>query len=210
MTAQMYTGTPGSGFPVNTRPKSFTMWYKFTSVSEDISYYQVILLKDTTVVASAANFMTPTTSYSKISMDFIYVSPVVPNNGYVQLGIGPKQSGSVAHQGSFYIVDDLAMEGTATDVKTDNAIPASFELKQNFPNPFNPSTDIEYSVPFKSNVKISVFNLIGQKVADILNEVKEAGSYKAHFNAGNLTSGVYFYKLEAGSFVSTKKMILTK
>jgi len=85
-----------------------------------------------------------------------------------------------------------------------------FALYQNYPNPFNPSTMISFSVAQKSNVMLNVYNILGEKVATLVNEVKEAGSYQVQFNAQNLTSGIYIFKLEAASFTSTKKMMLVK
>ena len=85
-----------------------------------------------------------------------------------------------------------------------------FLLKQNYPNPFNPSTTINYSVPELSNVVIKVYDVLGKETATLVNEQKPAGSYEVEFDASNLVSGVYLYKLQAGSFVETKKMILMK
>ena len=93
---------------------------------------------------------------------------------------------------------------------SNNEVPATFELKQNFPNPFNPNTSISFNLPSESGVKLEVFDITGKNIATLVNETKAAGNYKYDFNASNLSSGIYFYKLTAGSFVSTKKMILNK
>jgi len=85
-----------------------------------------------------------------------------------------------------------------------------YELAQNYPNPFNPSTLISFTVAQRSNVSLSVFNILGEQVATLINETKEAGNYQVEFNASNLPSGMYVYKIEAGNFVSTKKMMLLK
>ncbi len=87
---------------------------------------------------------------------------------------------------------------------------AEFALTQNYPNPFNPTTTIGYGIQVKSNVKITVLNSIGEEVALLLNEEKEAGYHQIQFNAVNLPSGVYFYRIQAGSYTDTKKMILLK
>jgi len=89
-------------------------------------------------------------------------------------------------------------------------IPQDFELKQNYPNPFNPSTAIEYSIPEKSFVKLSVYNAIGKEVAVLVEGIKEKGVYRYNFNASNLPSGVYIYKLETNKKVLSRKMILVK
>ncbi len=85
-----------------------------------------------------------------------------------------------------------------------------FELQQNFPNPFNPSTTIKYSIPTSNFVTIKVYDVLGNEVAALVNEEKPAGTYEVNFNASQLSSGIYFYKLQAGSFVETKKMILLR
>jgi hypothetical protein len=83
-------------------------------------------------------------------------------------------------------------------------------LYQNYPNPFNPSTRITYSIPARSNVSLKIFDLLGSEVSELVNGEIEAGNYEVEFNAANLPSGVYFYQLQAGEFISTKKMILLK
>jgi len=83
-------------------------------------------------------------------------------------------------------------------------------LEQNYPNPFNPSTTIKYSIPTSSFAQLKVYDVLGNEVATLVNEEKHAGTYEVKFNAEVLTSGMYFYKLNAGSFISTKKMLLLK
>ena len=99
--------------------------------------------------------------------------------------------------------------GTVTGVGN-NGIPVSYSLSQNYPNPFNPSTRISYSLPKDGLVKITVFDVLGKEVTTLVNNVQTAGAYVFEFNASSLTSGIYFYKLEAGNFVDTKKMVLIK
>jgi hypothetical protein len=86
----------------------------------------------------------------------------------------------------------------------------SYELFQNHPNPFNPYTIIKYTVESKSRVTVRVFDILGREVATPVDEEKEAGNYQIRFDAGILSSGVYFYQLHAGDYVSTKKMILLR
>jgi photosystem II stability/assembly factor-like uncharacterized protein len=98
-----------------------------------------------------------------------------------------------------------------TDVTEEvNNLPKGITLSQNYPNPWNPTTSINYSLVKEGNVSISVYNAIGSKVATIVNGYKPAGSYSVQFNGSNLPSGIYFYKLEAGQFSQVKKMILVK
>jgi hypothetical protein len=89
-------------------------------------------------------------------------------------------------------------------------VPNEYSLGQNYPNPFNPTTNIKFSVPNNGLVKIVIFDILGRQVGTLLNEVKTAGNYTVDFDASNLSSGAYFYRLEAGNFTETKKMLLVK
>ncbi|MBE2219143.1 MAG: T9SS type A sorting domain-containing protein [Ignavibacteria bacterium] len=95
-------------------------------------------------------------------------------------------------------------------VNYNNEVPASYSLQQNYPNPFNPVTTIKYDVIKNGLVKLSVFDVLGKELKSIINQVQPAGTYTVQFDASQLTSGVYFYKLETGGFVETKKMMLVK
>ena len=88
--------------------------------------------------------------------------------------------------------------------------PESYNLAQNFPNPFNPSTSIRFSIPEAGLVTVRVFNLLGEDVATLVNDYKNAGNYDVQFDASRLTTGVYFYSISVNNFASTKKMVLTK
>jgi len=83
-------------------------------------------------------------------------------------------------------------------------------LYQNYPNPFNPSTTINFDVPKESKVVLKVYNILGQEVATLVNEKMVAGSYSYQFSEGNLSSGMYIYRLQAGDYTLTKKMTLLK
>jgi len=83
-------------------------------------------------------------------------------------------------------------------------------LYQNYPNPFNPSTKIKYSIPHSSFVTLKIYDILGKEVATLVNEEKSVGNYEINFNAKNLSSGVYFYRMQAGSFTDTKKFILLR
>jgi hypothetical protein len=96
------------------------------------------------------------------------------------------------------------------EVFVDNPTPMEFALRQNYPNPYNPVTTITYSLPIKAKVELIIYNALGESIKQLVNEEKEAGKYSVKFDATNLPSGIYFYKLQAGSFVETKKMVLMK
>jgi len=94
------------------------------------------------------------------------------------------------------------------DVKSE--IPDRFSLERNYPNPFNPTTVIRYQIPLASRVKLTIYNLLGQEVTTLVDEVQEAGYKSVKWDAQRISSGIYFYKLQAGSFTSVKKMMLIK
>lgn len=96
------------------------------------------------------------------------------------------------------------------DDRIDGPIPSQYKLSNNYPNPFNPKTVIEYSLPREEFVTLKVYNIIGQEVATLKNEIQKAGSYRVNFDGSKLASGVYFYRLQTSSFTQIKKMALVK
>ncbi len=113
----------------------------------------------------------------------------------------------------FYRLKQIDFSGTyeySDAVEAEVIGPLTFGLEQNYPNPFNPATTIKYSIPEMSKVSLTLFNLLGEEVTTLVNEEKSAGNYTVEFNAANLPSGVYFYRIQAGNFVETKKMVLMK
>jgi hypothetical protein len=124
---------------------------------------------------------------------------------------------------NYHIVDvsyDLSASSTKT-VSIDAAgssgigesqqnIPEVCALEQNYPNPFNPTTQIEFSIPQCSNVTLKIYDMLGKEIAMLLNNMKEPGTYTTTWNAQNHLSGVYFYRLTAGAYTMTKKLVLIK
>jgi len=91
-----------------------------------------------------------------------------------------------------------------------SGLPKAFGLSQNYPNPFNPSTIIKFALPKESAVELAVFNLLGEKVVELINQEMPAGYHQTVFDAGSLSSGIYFYRIQAGTFIETKKLLLLK
>ena len=95
-------------------------------------------------------------------------------------------------------------------IEVDLGAPKKFELSQNYPNPFNPITTIRFNLPEAGNVKLTLFNILGQEIKTLVNEFKESGVHTINFDASELNSGMYIYKIEAGTYIQTRKMTLVK
>ncbi|MGE5498588.1 MAG: CHRD domain-containing protein, partial [Syntrophothermus sp.] len=133
------------------------------------------------------------------------ISSMLNNNLYVTVNTAAFAGGEIRGQIS------RTVTGALVSVKsTDNILPGSFELKQNYPNPFNPSTKIKFSIPEFSQVELTVFNVIGEKLATLVKKEMSAGNYEVQFDASRLPSGMYIYRLQTGRYVSERKMMLIK
>jgi len=109
--------------------------------------------------------------------------------------------------------DTLYLENQVTGIGDDQGsllTPTNYNLAQNYPNPFNPVTTIQYSLTQRSNVTLKVYDVLGKEIAVLVNEEKDRGVYNVNFDATGLASGMYMYRIQAGSFAETKKMILLR
>jgi len=151
----------------------------------------------------------PTTvgSYTQFAFDINYFSTETPDQCIIQIVIG-NDTGDT-NVGSYFLLDDLEFSDQAVGVNDANIV-HSFRLDQNYPNPFNPSTKIKYEIPSESFVTLKVFDAIGKEITTLVNETKSAGVYYADFDAAGLSSGIYFYKLTAGTYNTVKKMMLLR
>jgi len=114
----------------------------------------------------------------------------------------------IACDGWLYWIDSEIVN--ILGVENEIVIPVNFSLYQNYPNPFNPNTKIKYGIPERTFIDLRIYDILGREVELLMNEEQDAGYYEINFNAANLSSGVYFYRLQAGSFIETKKMVLMK
>lgn len=137
----------------------------------------------------------------------------VSSNTVVMSAIGQGFVGTI-QQGNTRIesgvLADTSIRRTIISTVKEQWVPITYLLGQNFPNPFNPSTSIEYVLPNGSFVSLKIYNVIGEEVATLVSDVKSPGIYKAEWRGDGFSSGVYFYRLQAGEYVETKQMILLK
>ncbi len=147
-------------------------------------------------------------SWEKISFVQGHGTTTKENSYSFQDNVKSLQSNEV-----YYRLKQLDLNGSyeySKEVMVSVTTPANFSLAQNFPNPFNPSTQINYSIPQNTHVLLKVYDSNGREVAVLVNDNKSAGNYTIDFNASELASGIYYYTITAGSFTNTKKMILMK
>jgi hypothetical protein len=107
-------------------------------------------------------------------------------------------------------ISDIGALSSITGIETDKNIPTKYFLDQNYPNPFNPKTEISFGLEKASLVRLEIFNSLGQKVAILLGQRMDAGKHSVTFDAGSLSSGVYYYRITAGEFSAVKKMLLMR
>ena len=105
-------------------------------------------------------------------------------------------------------ISDVGTISSITGIENKNTVPVGYRLNQNYPNPFNSYTEISFTLAKSSFVTLEVYNSLGQKSMVLINNKMNSGSYKVKFNAENLSSGIYYYKIRAGGFQSAKKMLL--
>jgi hypothetical protein len=125
--------------------------------------------------------------------------------------IGFRYNQDINVDGFFVHIDDVSVGQAATSVRrTEENVPDRFSLRQNYPNPFNPTTTIEFSLPQTAHTTLRIYNAIGQEVATLVDEMLPAGSYSTQLSARDWPSGMYFYRLQSGSYGETRKLTLLK
>jgi hypothetical protein len=184
---------------------NYDLWYSFSNdLGTSWSTAQMLPNSDGGLFASAAPKLTKPDA-NTYRAHFVYLADTIAGSNV--FGTDPAYAATVPHQVPYkYRVVDFSTTG----VENAASLPTRFTLGQNYPNPFNPSTEIRYQIGKQSLVTLKVYNIMGQEVATLVNEVMSAGEHNVSFDASRLASGVYLYKLQAGSSVDTKKMMLVK
>lgn len=209
-------GVSGSGlsplltavFATTSRPSNVTCYVKFNRGGTDTLFIAAAFLKDTSFIAFGQQGITTNmASYTQVQVPMTYYSNATPDSAAITIQVHP-YFGSTS--GTVFYADDFAFSGTSGVQGNASPLPGTYTLEQNYPNPFNPTTIISYSIPTRSYVTLAVFNMLGQKVADLVNGDKDAGAYAVTFDGTGLASGVYLYRIQAGSFVQSRKLVILK
>jgi hypothetical protein len=193
--------TSKAGFGVDPTPMKFMVWNLTTNTKADVVYYDA---NGNNTIGSfdEVDILEPDSlGKLRLSWAMLFVTEAgdtlpVPGDEFLLRTVKGATAADV-------------YQFTATVLSaTRNPAPQAFLLEQNFPNPFNPSTTIRYSLGRAAHVKLVVFSLLGQQVATLVDGEQEGGVHQVRFNPRNLATGVYFYRLQAGTFVDTKKFLL--
>jgi outer membrane protein assembly factor BamB len=131
-------------------------------------------------------------------------SPAISSDGTLYIGT------HLSSLFNYHVRNLIAVRDTVTSVEYEGSIPVLFNLEQNYPNPFNSTTNIRYAIPQSGRITVKVYDLMGREVATLVDRYQEAGSYDVIFQVDDMASGIYFYQLQAGDFIATKKLILLK
>jgi hypothetical protein len=144
--------------------------------------------------------ITLTVETLSVARDYLLANGVALEEaeGVIKVGLGAR------------IGADLFLKGLIVSVTSSGSLPERCSLEQNYPNPFNPSTTIRYSLPQRSHVSLTVFNTLGQKVTTVVEGEMEAGVHEVKFDASRLASGVYLYRIQAGNFVQTRRLVVIR
>lgn len=208
--AILSAGPDGEGFAVNQRHGQLSLYYKFHKTIPTAFLTISVGFKkgEDGIGAGVLSINNAADQYTPVTIPVTYFTNDIPDLAVITIIVND-QFMNPAASGSYAEIDNLSFE-QLTDVNGENTGVIEYELDQNFPNPFNPSTTIRFSIPESGNTTIKVYNVLGSEVATLLNEVRLAGTYEVAFNALDLPSGAYFYSIEVNDFRDVKKMILMK
>lgn len=212
--------------------------YRFNSTESFANYNYIIenIMNSNPLPVELTSFSAKTSS-GKVQLDWSTATEINNSGFEIERSYDSKSfftvgfvrgNGTTTEPRSYSFIDDIQLSSTQSvyyrlkqvdfngDVDYSNVVsvvigtPIEFALDQNYPNPFNPSTIIKYSIPQRNNVSLKIYDILGNEIAVLVNETKEAGSYNVQYNASALSSGVYFYSIQAGDFFESRKMILMK
>ncbi len=202
-----------AGFRISRRDTALTGWYLFAPFQGDVFRVNVAVFSSLAgqMGSGSISLAAPESLYTFFSVPIHYLPvSVEPDSCFIEIQIDGPIPNSRTHNGSSMTVDDIALAGIVSGIANSKQIPQEFSLEQNFPNPFNPSTVIRFTIATASFTSLKVFNALGQEVADLVETNLPAGVHEIAFNGSGLASGIYFYRLRAGQFLSTKRLVILK
>lgn len=206
-TALVSSGSLNDGFSISQRYARLTGYYQFNPVGGDQLEIYVIMTKGGIGIAEGELIIkNAAASYTQFTVDLTYYSSEVPDLCDITIVINGPTEDDDYHAGSVMYLDDLAFSGT-TAVDENSAqmqIPERFALGQSYPNPFNPSCMIEYSVPEISKVSVKVYDIMGREITTLFQGINVPGSHKVVFQPDQLPAGLYFYQMTATALKSGK------
>ena len=212
LSATAYPPEAWTEFSVSQRYATFTGWYTYNAVGGDSMYGYVLMMKSGGGIGvSVFGNKTTRASYTQFSTTINYFTGGVPDSCEIWFAIaGTSANGDTIHVGSSFTIDDLSLSGTAAGIEDLPSHPLTYSLGQNFPNPFNPSTMIQYQLASAGPVKLTVYDILGRQVATLVDGLQTQGTHEVRFDAGALASGVYVYRIQTPGYVQQKKMVLQK
>jgi hypothetical protein len=212
------TGSTTKGFPYALRPASLTGYYQFSPAAQSgdtltitVSFFKTDA-NESAFGGGAIGIGTSASSYVPFTVPLVFLQADNPAVCVITFLVrGPMSGGQTTpHVGSYALIDDIEFAGSTGVAQDESMQPLRSSLLQNYPNPFNPSTAINYQLSQNSQVKLVVVDMLGREIATLVNEIKNSGDHQVVFDARTLSSGMYFYKLTAGSFTQIRKMTLIK
>jgi hypothetical protein len=215
----LMTGTAANSyFPVSANHSVFSCFFKFSPEGGDRLYIQIVFSNPSIPGGGEGNaFVTITNTqiFEKLEIPIEYDPQNPPgwhaSQASITITIAPQQ-GQTPHINTWFLLDHFTFDNLpiVTSVKEINNIPSNLELQQNYPNPFNPTTNIRFELPEESFVNLTIYNVQGEEIDQLINEKLSAGTYNAHWNAAGLPSGMYVYTLRVENTFISRKMILMK
>ncbi len=198
--------------PISQNYAALTGYYKFESVGGDMMIVSASILTAENLLLGATDpgaSLPPVDTYTPFTLPITYVNTGTAAKATVSVTM--LNSGGLVNLGSFFLIDDFDFTTNVGVEPVENQpFPESFSLEQNYPNPFNPSTTIRFTIPEASQVRLTIYNQLGQTVDVLVDEALSAGTYTSDWQAADLPSGLYYYRIEAGDFRASKKMILMR
>jgi hypothetical protein len=196
---------------LSTKPEALHGFYKFFPIGDDLFAVNVRLYTQNVLVGEGSlKSEQMVDDFTEFIVNFGYFTSDIPDMAVIEFTIDSSLTDNQLHQGSKWYIDSLSFGSLSAVRIKEEIFPNNCSLYQNYPNPFNPSTSIQYTISNRQFVTLKVYDVVGSEVATLVSQEKPAGSYEVMFNAANLPSGIFFYSLQAGTFVETKKMVLMK